>query len=79
MAWLRAKSKQACQEAGSLAPAALDGLPVPEAARHVDRTLQVTEALLARARAAFRRIYEGVVLRGSGDRVPQPDSPILAA
>jgi RNA polymerase sigma-70 factor, ECF subfamily len=36
----------------------LDGLPVPEVARHMDRTLHATEALLVRARAAFRRIYE---------------------
>src|SRR6185437_3672810 len=37
----------------------LDGLPVPEVARHLDRTVHATEALLTRARAAFRRIYEG--------------------
>ena len=37
----------------------LDGLPVPEVARHLDRTLHATEALLVRARAAFRQIYEG--------------------
>ena len=37
----------------------LDGLPVPEVARHLDRTLHATEALLVRARAAFRRIYAG--------------------
>ena len=37
----------------------LDGLPVPEVARHLDRTLHATEALLVRARTAFRRIYEG--------------------
>jgi len=37
----------------------LDGLPVPEVASHLDRTVQATEALLVRARAAFRRIYEG--------------------
>jgi RNA polymerase sigma-70 factor, ECF subfamily len=37
----------------------LDGLPVPEVARHLDRSLHATEALLVRARAAFRRIYEG--------------------
>jgi RNA polymerase sigma-70 factor, ECF subfamily len=37
----------------------LDGLPVPEVARHLDRSRLATEALLARARAAFRRIYEG--------------------
>ena len=37
----------------------LDELPVPEVARHLDRTVHATEALLVRARAAFRRIYEG--------------------
>ena len=36
----------------------LDGLPVPEVARHLDRTLHATEALLVRARAAFRHLYE---------------------
>jgi RNA polymerase sigma-70 factor (ECF subfamily) len=36
----------------------LDGLPVPEVARYLDRSLHATEALLVRARAAFRRIYE---------------------
>ena len=37
----------------------LDGLPVPEVATHLDRSVHATEALLARARTAFRRIYEG--------------------
>jgi len=37
----------------------LDGLPVPEVAAHLDRTVHATEALLVRARAAFRRCYEG--------------------
>ncbi len=37
----------------------LDGLPVPEVARLLDRTVHATEALLVRARAAFRRSYEG--------------------
>ena len=37
----------------------LDGLPVPDVAQHLDRTLHATEALLVRARAAFRKIYEG--------------------
>ena len=37
----------------------LDGLPVPEVARHLDRTVHATEALLVRARAAFRRGYQG--------------------
>jgi RNA polymerase sigma-70 factor, ECF subfamily len=33
----------------------LDGLSVPEVARHLDRTVHATEALLMRAKAAFRR------------------------
>lgn len=37
----------------------LDGLPVPEVAQYLDRTIHATEALLVRARAAFRRVYEG--------------------
>src|SRR5215468_5026825 len=37
----------------------LDGLPVAEVARHLDRTVHATEALLVRARAAFRRTYAG--------------------
>ena len=37
----------------------LDELPVPEVARHLNRTVHATEALLVRARAAFRQIYEG--------------------
>lgn len=36
----------------------LDGLPVPEVAEHLDRTVHATEALLVRARAAFRAAYE---------------------
>jgi RNA polymerase sigma-70 factor (ECF subfamily) len=35
----------------------LDGLPVAEVARLVDRTVHATEALLVRARSAFRRSY----------------------
>ncbi len=42
----------------------LDGLPVPEVAEHLGRTVHATEALLVRARSAFRRTYgEG---RGDG-------------
>jgi RNA polymerase sigma-70 factor (ECF subfamily) len=37
----------------------LDGLPVAEVAEHLGRTLHATEALLVRARLAFRRAYEG--------------------
>ncbi len=35
----------------------LDDLPVPEVARTLDRTLHATEALLVRARSAFRHSY----------------------
>jgi RNA polymerase sigma-70 factor, ECF subfamily len=35
----------------------LDGLPVAEVAEHVGRSLHATETLLARARAALRRVY----------------------
>jgi RNA polymerase sigma-70 factor (ECF subfamily) len=35
----------------------LDGLPVAAVAEHLDRSLHGTETLLARARAALRRIY----------------------
>jgi RNA polymerase sigma-70 factor, ECF subfamily len=36
----------------------LDGLAVPEVAGHLGRTVHATEALLVRARAAFRRAYQ---------------------
>ena len=35
----------------------LDGLPVPEVARHLERSVHATETLLVRARAALRRVY----------------------
>lgn len=35
----------------------LDGLPVPEVAGHLGRTIHATEALLVRARKAFREEY----------------------
>jgi RNA polymerase sigma-70 factor, ECF subfamily len=35
----------------------LDGLSVPEVAEHLDRTVHATEALLVRARGAFRARY----------------------
>ena len=38
----------------------LDGLSVPEVADHLGRGVHATEALLVRARVAFRRAYEGV-------------------
>ncbi|SDF62673.1 RNA polymerase sigma-70 factor, ECF subfamily [Blastococcus aurantiacus] len=36
----------------------LDDLPVSQVAGHLGRTLHATEALLVRARTAFRRLYE---------------------
>jgi RNA polymerase sigma-70 factor (ECF subfamily) len=36
----------------------VDGLGVPEVAGHLGRSVHATEALLVRARAAFRRAYE---------------------
>lgn len=36
----------------------LDGLGVPDVAEHLGRTVHATEALLVRARSAFRRAYE---------------------
>ncbi|MFN8052213.1 MAG: sigma-70 family RNA polymerase sigma factor [Acidimicrobiales bacterium] len=38
----------------------VDGLPVAEVAAVLDRTVHATEALLVRARSAFRRAYEEV-------------------
>jgi RNA polymerase sigma-70 factor (ECF subfamily) len=42
----------------------VDGLPVREVAEYLGRTAYATEALLARARAAFRAAYR----RGEGDQ-----------
>jgi len=42
----------------------LDDLPVPQVAALLDRTLHATEALLVRARAAFRTRYESTELPG---------------
>lgn len=36
----------------------LDGLAVPDVAEHLGRTVHATEALLVRAKAAFRQAYE---------------------
>lgn len=35
----------------------VDGLPVAQVAAHLERTVQATEALLTRSKAAFRRTY----------------------
>jgi RNA polymerase sigma-70 factor (ECF subfamily) len=36
----------------------LDGLSVPDVAEHLGRTVHATEALLVRAKAAFRQVYQ---------------------
>ena len=43
---------------GALVLRYLDGLSVPEVAGHLDRTVHATEALLVRARRAFRTAYD---------------------
>jgi RNA polymerase sigma-70 factor (ECF subfamily) len=46
----------------------LDGLGVPAVAEHLGRTTRATEALLVRARTAFRRAYEEMGLPGKEGR-----------
>jgi RNA polymerase sigma-70 factor (ECF subfamily) len=46
----------------------LDDLPVARVAEELDRTLHATEALLVRARAAFRRAYESTEQPPGGPR-----------
>jgi RNA polymerase sigma-70 factor (ECF subfamily) len=46
----------------------LDDLPVARVAEELDRTLHATEALLVRARAAFRRAYEATEQPPGGPR-----------
>lgn len=48
---------QSAQHRAALTLRYLDGLPVPEVARALGRTVPATESLLTRARAAFRRGY----------------------
>lgn len=45
----------------------LDDLPVPQVAALLDRTLHATEALLVRARAAFRHAYTATGEQDDGD------------
>jgi RNA polymerase sigma-70 factor (ECF subfamily) len=58
----RARAHEVLEELGPHHRAALtlrylDGLSVPEVAHHLDRTVHATEALLVRARNAFRVAY----------------------
>ncbi len=46
----------------------LDGLDVPAVAYHLHRTTRAAEALLVRARAAFRRAYDEMGLPGKEGR-----------
>jgi RNA polymerase sigma-70 factor, ECF subfamily len=50
-------AEQAPQHRAALTLRYLDGLPVPDVAAHLGRTVHATEALLGRARTAFRRSY----------------------
>jgi RNA polymerase sigma-70 factor (ECF subfamily) len=64
----RARTREVLEELGAHHRAALtlrylDGLSVPEVAQHLDRTVHATEALLVRARNAFRVAYA----RGESD------------
>jgi RNA polymerase sigma-70 factor (ECF subfamily) len=64
----RTRAREVLEELGAHHRAALtlryiDGLPVPEVAAHLDRTVHATEALLVRARNAFRVAYA----RGDSD------------
>jgi RNA polymerase sigma-70 factor (ECF subfamily) len=42
----------------------VDDLPVPDVAAHLGRTVHATEALLVRARTAFRRVYGEEAVNG---------------
>ena len=58
----RARTREVLEALGAHHRAALtlrylDGLSVPEVAQHLDRTVHATEALLVRARNAFRVAY----------------------
>jgi RNA polymerase sigma-70 factor (ECF subfamily) len=58
----RARAREVLEELGAHHRAALtlrylDGLSVPDVAHHLDRTVHATEALLVRARNAFRVAY----------------------
>jgi RNA polymerase sigma-70 factor (ECF subfamily) len=64
----RTRAREVLDELGAHHRAALtlrylDGLSVPEVAHHLDRTVHATEALLVRARNAFRVAYA----RGDSD------------
>lgn len=53
----RCLDRLAAQHRAALTLRYLDDLPVPEVAALLGRTVHATEALLVRAKAAFRRVY----------------------
>jgi RNA polymerase sigma-70 factor, ECF subfamily len=53
-----ALSRLPAHQRGALILRYLDGLPVAEVAEHLGRSVHATETLLARARAALRRVYQ---------------------
>ena len=55
---MRSSRRSAPHHRAALTLRYLDGLSVPEVAEHLGRTVHATEALLVRARVAFRRAYE---------------------
>lgn len=52
-----ALSRLPAQQRAALTLRYLDGLPVADVAGYLDRSLHATETLLARSRAALRRVY----------------------
>lgn len=62
-----ALSRLPAQQRAALTLRYLDGLPVAEVAGYLDRSLHATETLLARSRAALRRVYTSGHREGSHD------------
>lgn len=54
-----ALSRLPAPQRAALALRYLDGLPVADVAGYLDRSVHATETLLARSRAALRRVYSG--------------------
>lgn len=56
-----ALSRLPAQQRAALTLRYLDGLPVADVAGYLDRSVRATETLLARSRAALRRVYHELV------------------
>ena len=79
----RARAHEVLEELGAhhrtaLTLRYLDGLSVPEVAEHLDRTVHTTEALLVRARNAFRVAYREVnaMTTDPFDSLREPNVPL---